>query len=175
MHQRKLIRQKIKALLVDQTDAGSKVFAGRKRPFRESDLPAIVIYTEDESPEKWNESLEYKRSLQATIEVHVKGSQSESIDDVLDDYAEAIETILVPNYTLDDLVNSLEMGDQDIALANEDGAYIAGRLKMTFPIEYFTQYEPENVDAFEKTVTTYDSDEGPENSKPNDTVNLPQE
>ena len=61
MHPRIFIRTKAVELLLGNTDCGQDVYKQRSRPFIQqegwqSELPAIVVYTTDESADKVTEA-----------------------------------------------------------------------------------------------------------------------
>jgi hypothetical protein len=91
---RSAIRDAIKALLLDETDAGANVYTSRTSPLWQSELPAILIYTEDESakPESMRANSRSIRTLQVTI--HAKIEASEDVDDDVDSLVAEIETLI---------------------------------------------------------------------------------
>ena len=62
MHQRQLIRETVRNLLLSQTDAKSRIYTNRYQPIFEMELPCILIYTRSETATPYMESpFELKR------------------------------------------------------------------------------------------------------------------
>lgn len=137
-HQRKLIRDHAVSMLMGQTAAGSKVFANRVRPLISNGwldrLPAIVIYTLDESSEIFNAAPhEYMRTVQLMVEIQARAE--ENLDDVLDAIADDVERILLRDDTLGGTVNDLRYAQTRMAL-REDGENLIGACLIQFDAEY---------------------------------------
>ncbi len=125
-HIRKEIRDAIVELLLDETDAGENVYANRETDLWEAELPAILVYTRDESATPRDLSGRTSiRTLQLIIEIKV--------------YA---------NTTLDDTLDAIALDVEDIMSA----AQIAGTTGR--PIYKSTQIELDSGSAKEKGVAT---------------------
>lgn len=148
-HQRKLIRAAAVAKLTGQTDAGSRVFANRVKPFIcngwMTNLPAIVIYTMDESADIFNQApREYERTVQLMIEI--QAAADESLDDVLDDIADDVERILLRDDTLSETVNDLKLVRTRMAL-REEGETLIGACIIQFDAEYLDRRPDDEFNA----------------------------
>lgn len=137
-HQRKLIRDAAKAKLLGQTAAGARVYANRVRPLMSngwtSELPAIVIYTMDESSEIVTAApREYMRTVQLMVEI--QASADDSLDDVLDNIADQVELILLRDDTLGETVNDLLLSRTRMAL-KEEGETLIGACVIQFDAQY---------------------------------------
>src|SRR3990170_40796 len=89
-HQRQVIREAAKAQLLGKTAAGPHVFETRKVPYKRLTLPAIAVYSGDESStDQGSAPRELKRTLQLAIEAAVK--EGANVDDSMDSIAEEIE------------------------------------------------------------------------------------
>ncbi|MCB1147796.1 MAG: hypothetical protein KDK38_13435, partial [Leptospiraceae bacterium] len=72
-HQRSVIRQAvIDRLILDVVSVGGRVYAQRKTPVDESNLPAILVYTDSESIDQVDNVL-YKRTLKLSVEIQAGG------------------------------------------------------------------------------------------------------
>src|SRR6266540_3539367 len=92
-HQRKLIREAVRAQLAGKTSAEDRVFKSRILPYGDLDLPAIAVYTRTEPVDEASRSTaprELTRNLQLVVEGAVK--LSEDVDDAIDDLAAEIES-----------------------------------------------------------------------------------
>lgn len=148
-HQRKLIRDHAVSMLMGQTAAGSKVFANRVRPLISNGwldrLPAIVIYTLDESSEIFNAApREYMRTVQLMVEIQARAE--ESLDDVLDAIADDVERILLRDDTLGGTVNDLRYAQTRMAL-REDGENLIGACLIQFDAEYLDERPDDEFNA----------------------------
>lgn len=100
MHERQAIREAIVSQLVGiapafRTDARNRVFKSRHAPVRQSELPAINVYTESESVKPGSESTA-PRELTRTVTVAIEAwaQMTENVDDALDELALQIETAM---------------------------------------------------------------------------------
>lgn len=138
-HPRELIRKQAVALLLGHTSAGASVYASRVEPFINNDweqqLPAIVVYTMDESAELFSSApREYRRKVELVIELHVAGNSG--LDDSLDTLAREVELILLADDTLGGTVNDLQYSRTRMALRDE-GETLIGGARISFDAEYF--------------------------------------
>ncbi len=93
-HPRKVIRQAVRQALEDAaTAAATRVYATRVLSLRTSELPAIAVYTDDESSDDEESA---PRELTRTLTLLVEGfvNAASDADDAMDDLAEEIETAM---------------------------------------------------------------------------------
>ncbi len=134
MHKRTQIRNAIFNVLDGNTSVGTKVFVNRPNPYNETDLPAIFIYSAEESSIDANLSQKtYKRTLNLAIEARV--SSSTSVDNSLDDIADEIENLIKSDLTLAGLCNNISMTGSEFDQAAE-GRRVIGALRLNFEIKY---------------------------------------
>lgn len=146
MHPRIKIRNKFVELLLNNTDCGASVFKNRSRPFVDQDgwqseLPAIVVYTNDETSSKYGDSPPtYLRTARIVVEVH-QSSADEDLDDFLDHVSEQVE-ILISRYDwhLEDI--DFGLGETRMQLV-ENAKKINGALAVTFQMTYYS-YLPDD-------------------------------
>lgn len=80
-HKRKEIRYAFKSLLEGKTRALFRIWCSRSRPIFDHETPAVLIWSGDETIEKFNEApIRYKRTLEINIECYV-----DSVDEIDDD------------------------------------------------------------------------------------------
>lgn len=164
-HQRKEIRLAVQAALVAaDTAAETRVYASRMIPFRRIDLPAIAVYTlEESSVDNDSAPRELTRTLQLVIEAAVRATGTQ-IDDELDDLAEEIERAMHADETFGGKCGDSVLASTEMDLA-EDGDRMIGILKLTYATTYYT-YAPEDADVtlddLETVETTYDLGTEPE-------------
>lgn len=140
-HQRKIIRNTVKDLLLNNTSVGERVFVNRYTPLWQTEFPCICIYFKKDTPQpRPRGSYFYRRNLFLVVEVMVKASPS--MDDEIDDITLEVEDIVLPNLFLDgpyqpDEKNASfeDLQDTDISLT-ADGQKLFGSGRMTFLLEY---------------------------------------
>ena len=170
-HKRKEIREKIKALLTGATAAGTRVFEMRVRDLSEDDLPAIAIYSEEESAEIYVHSpLEYKRTLRLRIDaIH---SLSDDVEDQLDLLSNQIESVLDMQDTLGDLVSSFVYAGTDLR-TREGGQEDVGSARLFYVAEYLTGAGATVEDDLEEVNVKYDFGPPDEQIEAHDSITLP--
>lgn len=116
MHERQAIREAVVAQLLGETAAEDRVYKSRLTPVRAGALPAISVYTDDETidPESANSApRELLRTVTVAIEAVAK--DRENVDDALDDLALEIETAMDADVNLggtafDCVLSRIEVG-----------------------------------------------------------------
>ena len=143
-HRRKEIRDKIRALLLNNTSAGANVFTNRSAALFTSQLPAIAIYTGDEDSEFLNPpENRLKRTLQVFIEFAKLEVTEGAIEDEIDALCLEIENIIKPKNELDRLYGNIV---QSVILKKsefgtfEKNSDILGTAKLSYDFEYDSDY-----------------------------------
>lgn len=139
---RKTIRHAIANVLLNNTSAGAHVYASRTRKLSKESLPAILVYTNNEDVEVFNESpREYRRTL--TLGIEIAARADDDLDDTLDDIAQEVERILSENQTPGG-ADTLLLTGATIVL-NADGDNQHGGCVLTYDAIYFTLDVSEGV------------------------------
>jgi hypothetical protein len=177
VHPRQSIREAIKTALVNQTDAGARVYESRMAPLRKGGLPAIIVYTVSESVEESSRHTAPRildRHVQVAVEVATKAS--DNVDDLLDDLAVQIEKALDKDPTLGNKANDVFLTSTEIELFEEQSERI-GAMKMVYDVWYSTNAPDASdivLDDFDKADVKYDLGGTQEDTnQANDRVNLP--
>lgn len=140
-HPRQTIKEAIAQRLKDaQTKAGQHIFVGRAKPLFDNDLPAILIYGNDEniSTERWDTDGfgELKRELIIFIEAIDAGK--DDLDNKLDSLAWEIENALdgwdIPNHQ--SAILRFRATDSDLMI---EGRTIYGAIRLSYNITYRTK------------------------------------
>jgi hypothetical protein len=181
-HQRKNIRDAVRALLLGKTSAGTRVFKTRLVPFRRLTLPAIAVYARSEpvDPESKNTApRELRRELKLVLEAMVaegstvagevvkgtdgtpNGDGSPDLDDALDQLALEIERAMDADPTLGiDAVDTSILADSQLDVITEvEGRAIdppVGLLTLTYAVTYFTS-APDAADVVLDDLATVDT------------------
>jgi hypothetical protein len=135
-HQRKLIRDAVATMLTGQTAAGSRVLKTQVVPWQKTQLPALAVYTLQESAEESGSApLEYKRTVSLAIEGAVM--QASGVDDALDSLAEEIERVMFGDEWLSGTAfkSRLSSTETDFAVVGEKPV---GLIRLTFDVTYHT-------------------------------------
>jgi hypothetical protein len=141
MHPRQQIREAVANRLKEvNTKAKNRVFTSRAKPIFDQDMPAIIIYTNEENikQERWDTDGfgALTRELDIFIEAIDKGK--EELDDNLDALALEIENALdgweIPNRKSSIL--KFIGTDMDMSI---DGKSIYGAIRLSFSLSYRTK------------------------------------
>lgn len=131
---RKYIRDAVVALLSGNTVAGTNVFGNRETSLWETELPAILVYTKDETANP--RSLNSKQSIRTLdLVVEIKALATESVDNTLDAIAEVVETLLLADQSLTGTSISIEYQSTSISL-DTDSETEKGVAALTFQVKY---------------------------------------
>lgn len=141
MHTRAEIRAKVYELLLGQTTCGDAVYKNRARPFIQAEgwqneLPALVIYTNDESVALYNEApREYARTSNIIVEIHA--AADEQTDDLLDNIAEQVE-VLISRFNWEAFNVDFGLGSTRMQLIDAGAQVVNGALAVTFEMTYYS-------------------------------------
>jgi len=137
-HLRKAIREHVVTTCTGLSTTGSNVFETRYFPLQTANLPAILVYTNEESIEEYTLGTSTRtqiRILQVIIEAHAQGTSD--IDDTLDTISEEIEEAMC--------VDPSRGGNaKDTKLINTEyefdtGSQKTGLARFTYAITYATK------------------------------------
>jgi hypothetical protein len=159
MHQRTLIRRAVVDIIkAAATECGDRVFRSRTRGLWPEELPAILVYPENEPVSGVTDTAprEAKRDLALSIEIQVKGDTEETMenagstsDDLLDEICRQVETALAANDTLTTAADGQAAADCYLTgtrfAHSADGDEPILAAIMTWNVEYYT-YMPEYVE-----------------------------
>lgn len=141
---RKAIRKNIATALMNNTDAEANVFASRTRKISAKSLPAILVYTREETAEVFNESpRELKRVVSVAIEIAARAD--EDLDDQLDDIAQQVEDIMSEQQTLEDVASDVLLTRTEIQLT-ADGDNQHGACILTYDVTYYEEDVSQGVE-----------------------------
>lgn len=149
VHQRKVIRETVKTLLLNNTSCEGRVFVNRYTPLWQVELPCICVYFKKDTPQpRPRGSYFYRRNLYLVIEIMVAASPA--MDDQIDDISLEVEDIILPNlfligpYDENENASFQDLQDTDISLS-ADGQKLFGSGRITFLMEYDQEF-PERKD-----------------------------
>ena len=127
-HIRKQIRAAVAALLSGETDAGTRVYTSQA--YNIATLPAITVETPSEESD-----LETTTSLIREVEIVIEGFLDSTVNDSLDDMAEAIETAMATDQKLGGLclVSWLAATNME---KTEEADKPHGKITLTYKAQY---------------------------------------
>lgn len=135
-HVRQQIREAAAAALTGLSTTGQKVYPSRIKILADSELPCLLVFTNNESVSPLDiNSHELDRNLELIVVGCVK--QGADIDDKLDTIIMEVEQVLNQT-TLGGLCNSVTLGSIEVEL-NGEGEKPVGKATMTFNATYNTQ------------------------------------
>lgn len=136
-HVRKQIRDNVVTTLTGLTTTGTNVYRTRIYPLASGKLPGLAIYTNSET--SVYETLNRPRTRSRTLELMVEGyvSGTVNLDNTLDQIAVEVEEAMETDPTRNGLAKDTQLTSTEIELVGE-GESVAGMIKMTFEIMYFT-------------------------------------
>ena len=137
-HIRQQIRERAGTVLTGLTTTGSNVFQTRVYPLENTNLPALVIYTKDETSEPIVVSTNrlMSRELELIIEVYVK--QTSNFDDEIDKICKEVEIAISADTTLNGLAKDCYLQSTSIEY-NTEGEQPLSYAVLTFLTNYYVQ------------------------------------
>jgi hypothetical protein len=136
-HKRQQIREAVGTRITSLSTTGSNVFQSRVYPLETGNLPALIVYTKNES----NELLEMgsqrtlQRNLSLVIEGYAKGTSN--TDDTVDTIAKEVEVAMASDTTFGGLALDCFLETTEIEY-NGEGEKPVGIITLTFSIKYTT-------------------------------------
>jgi hypothetical protein len=136
-HARQTIREQVGTTLTGLTTTGSNVYQSRVYPLQESNLPALLIYTKEESSEAivMGSNRVIERELTLAVEAYVKTNSNS--DDTIDTIAEEVETAIGADSTLNNKAKDVFLVSTDINYVGE-GENPVAVATLNFLVSYCT-------------------------------------
>ena len=137
-HIRQQIRERAGTVLTGLTTTGSNVFETRIYPLENTNLPALVIYTKNETSEPIVMSTNrlMSRELELIVEVYVK--QTSNFDDQVDKICKEVEVAISADTTLNGLAKDCFLQSTEIEY-NTEGEQPLSYAVLTFLTNYYVQ------------------------------------
>ena len=143
-HVRRQIRDKVVTVLTGLTTTGSNVFASRVYPLSDSNLPALLIYTntEESEPQVIGTNRLISRTLSVSIECYVK--QSTNFENVTDEISKEVEIAIAADTTLNGLVKDCYIESTSTEL-NSEGETPLAVATLIFLTNYYVKEQAPDV------------------------------
>lgn len=141
MHPRTVIRHLFRDSLMNATACGEKVYTSRTKPFIDlegwmAELPAIVIYTSEESATRYQAApRKYERQVRVVVEIH--HSTDDLADDFLDEVCQQVET-LIGRVQWQSMEMIMDLAESRTLVIDNGANRINAAAAVTFQITYYS-------------------------------------
>ncbi len=151
-----LIREAVKAKLLNHTAAGPRVFVEDRRHVRRGELPAIVVFSQDETSEHGGTApRELTHEMDVAIEAWAAETSTVTAADARDELSKQIKTAMHADRYLDGTASDsfLSGTKRDV---DTEGDRLIGLAVLTYSVTYRTLApEPaDNLDDFRRANVT---------------------
>lgn len=136
-HVRQQIRDRVATVVTGLPTTGANVYKTRRYALDDSKLPAICVYTMDESSSLITiGSRTLRRVINVAIDIVIKGS-STTVSDALDTICVSAEEAMAADFTLNGLVKSSVLTSTEIDV-NVEGEKSIASARLVYAVEYVT-------------------------------------
>lgn len=136
-HVRQQIRDRIATLVTGLPTTGASVYKMRRYALDDAKLPAICVYTTDESSGLITVSTRtLRRVINAVVEIYAKGA-SATIHDTIDGICVSAEEAIAADFGLNGLAKSCILTSTETDI-NVDGQNGIGSARLVYAVEYVT-------------------------------------
>jgi len=136
-HIRKAIREHVVTTITSLSTTGSNVYETRYFPLQTGNLPALIVYTLDETVEDYtlgqNTRTQF-RALNLIIEAHCRGTAN--IDDTFDTIAEEVEEAMVTDISRGGNAKDTKLVSTEVDF--DTASQKTGLMRLTYLINYNT-------------------------------------
>lgn len=143
-HVRQQIREKIGTTLTGLTTTGSNVFESRVYPLENANLPALIIYTKEESSEPIVIGTQRVMSRELSVVVEGYAKATSNFDDTIDTISKEVEAAIAADRTLDGLAKDTYLESTEIEF-NSEGEKPLGYVSLTFLTNYYVKENAPDV------------------------------
>ena len=144
-HARTQIRNAVTTLLKGNTTAGNNVYEARVYPLNDPKLPALLIYTKQETvgEQSMSRPRTQQRELFITVEAYVKARGN--VDEDTDNLAMEIEQLIAADPTLGGLVKDTALDTTETQFSDDGEKPVAVAI-LTFSVLYTVkEHEPQTL------------------------------
>ncbi len=144
-HARTQIRNAVTTLLKGNTTAGNNVYEARVYPLNDPKLPALLIYTKQETvgEQSMSRPRTQQRELFVTVEAYVKARGN--VDEDTDNLAMEIEQLIAADPTLGGLVKDTALDTTETQFSDDGEKPVAVAI-LTFSVLYTVkEHEPQTL------------------------------
>lgn len=126
-------------MLIGQTMAESRVFASRRIPADQEELPISLVFTGTEQVSEFDNMTD-KRELEILVECIASigtSEDAENLDDKLDNFANQVEYVFLQDPQLGDLIDNMQLESSEPGVDENDPDIQAVVLK--YKVTYYTE------------------------------------
>ena len=136
-HVRQQIRDRVATLVTGLPTTGANVYKMRRYALDDSKLPAICVYTTDETSGLITiGSRTLRRVINVMVEVFIKGT-STTVSDTLDGICVSAEEAIAADFSLNGLAKSCVLTGTEIDI-NVEGERSVASAQLVYSVEYVT-------------------------------------
>lgn len=136
-HVRQQIRDRVATLVTGLPTTGASVYKMRRYALDDAKLPAICVYTTDESSSLITiGSRTLRRVINVVVDIIIKGS-STAVSDSLDTICVSAEEAMAADFTLNGLAKSSVLTSSEIDV-NVEGEKSIASARLVYAVEYVT-------------------------------------
>ena len=135
-HIRQQIREKFGTTLTGLNTTGSRVYESRVYPLET--VPALIIYTKEESSEPIVIGTDRVMSRELSVVVEGYAKATSDFDDTIDTISKEVEEAIAADRTLDGLAKDCYLESTEIEF-NGEGEKPLGYVSLTFLTNYYVQ------------------------------------
>lgn len=144
-HARTQIRNAVTTLLKGNTTAGNNVYEARVYPLDDPKLPALLVYTKQETvgEQSMSRPRTQQRELMVSVEAYVKASGN--VDEYTDNLAMEVEQLIAADPTLGGLVKDIALDTTETQFHGDGEKPIAVAI-LTLSVLYMVkEHEPQTL------------------------------
>lgn len=136
-HVRQQIRDRVATLVTGLPTTGTSVYKMRRYALDDAKLPAICVYTMDESSSLITiGSRTLRRVINVVVDIIIKGS-STTVSDSIDTICVSAEEAMAADFTLNGLAKSSVLTSSEIDV-NVEGEKSIASARLVYAVEYIT-------------------------------------
>jgi hypothetical protein len=136
-HVRQQIRDRVATLVTGLPTTGNSVYKMRRYALDDAKLPAICVYTMDESSSLITiGSRTLRRVINVVVDIIIKGS-STTVSDSIDTICVSAEEAMAADFTLNGLAKSSVLTSSEIDV-NVEGEKSIASARLVYAVEYIT-------------------------------------
>lgn len=136
-HVRQQIRDRIATLVTGLTTTGASVYKMRRYALDDAKLPALCVYTMDESSNLITVGTRtLRRVINVAVQAFVKGG-STAVSDTIDTICTEVEEAIAADFTLNGLAKSCILTSTEIDI-NVEGEKSIATASLVYSVEYIT-------------------------------------
>ena len=137
-HVRQQIREYFGTTLTGLTTTGSNVYESRVYTLQDNTLPALVIFTKEETSEPIVIGTDRVMSRELSVVVEAYCKATSNFDDTIDTISKEVEEAIAADRTLGGLAKDTYLESTEIEF-NAEGEKPLGYVSMTFLTNYYVQ------------------------------------